>query len=59
MQHVHGHTGNLGNESAEHVAALGTFGLVSNHNFATRWVRWNFDTACFGSCNNVGEVLEN
>ena len=60
MQHVYGNPGNLGNECADHAAALGTFGLVSNHNPSTRWIRRNFDTsACFGSCNNVGEVLEN
>ena len=58
MKHVYGHTGNLGNECADHAAALGTFGLVSNHNLAARWVRHNFDTAaCFGSCNNIGEVF--
>ena len=57
MQHVYGHTGNLGNERADHAAALGTFGFVSNHNL--RWVLHNFDTsACFGSCNNTGDVLE-
>ena len=59
MQHVYRHTGNLGNECAEHAAALGTFGFVSNHNLATRWVRHNFDTsACFVPCNNIGDVLE-
>ena len=48
------------NECADHAAALGTFGLVSNHNLATHRVRHIFDTtACFGSCNNIGEVLEN
>ena len=57
MQHVYGHTGNLGNECADH-AALGVFG-VSNHR-STRWVRHNFDTsACFGSCDKIGDVLEN
>ena len=60
MRHVYGHTRNLGKECADRATALGTFGLVSNHNLATRWVRHNFDTsACFGSCNNTGEVLEN
>ena len=60
MQHVYGHSGNLGNECADHAAALGTLGLVSSHNLATRWGRHNFDTsACFGTCNNTGEVLEN
>ena len=34
MQHVCGHTGNLGNECADHAAALGTLGLVSNHDLA-------------------------
>ena len=48
MQHVYGHTGNLGNECADHAAALGTFGLVSDHNLSARWTRHNFDTsACF------------
>ena len=59
MHHVYGHTGNQGNECADHAAALGTFGLASNHNLSTRWVRHHFDTsACFRSCNNIGDVLE-
>ena len=59
VQHVHGHSGNLGDECADHAAALGTFGLVSGHNLATRWVRHNFDTsACCGDCNSISEVLE-
>ena len=57
MQHVYGHTGNLGNECAGDAAALGTLGLVSNHNLATRWVRHNFDTSVFVSCTNIGEVF--
>ena len=28
MQHENGHSGNLGNECADHAAALGTFGLT-------------------------------
>ena len=49
MQHVYGHTGNLGNECADHAAALGSLGFISSHNVATRWVRHNFDiSACFG-----------
>ena len=44
MQH-YGHTGNLGNECADHAAALGSLGLISSHNVATRWVRHNFDTS--------------
>ena len=35
MQHVYGHGGNLGNECADHAAALGTFGLTSSHNVDT------------------------
>ena len=38
MQHVYGHGGNLGNECADHAAALGTFGLISSRNDATRWI---------------------
>ena len=59
MQHVHGHGANLGNECADHAAALGTFGLISNHNIATRCVHQNFDaTVCFNGCSNIGDVLE-
>ena len=59
MQHVYGHSGNLGNECADHAAALGTFGLTSSHNVATRWIRNNFDASvCFDGCNNINEVLE-
>ena len=35
---TYGHGGNLGNECAGHAAALGTFGLTSSHNVATRWI---------------------
>ena len=59
MQHVHGHGGNLGNECADHAAALGSFGLISSHNIATRWVHQSFDAAmCFNDCNNIGDVLK-
>ena len=59
MQHVFGHGGNLGNECADHAAALGTLGLISSHNVATRWIRHNFDTSvCFDGCNNISETLE-
>ena len=58
-QHVYGHGGNLGNECADHAAALGTFGLISSHNVTTRWIRHNFDTSvCFDGCNNISETLE-
>ena len=59
MQHVYGHSGNLGNECADHATALGTFGLTSSHNVATRWIRNNFDASvCFDGCNNISKVLE-
>ena len=59
MQHVCGHGGNLCNECADHAAALGTFGLISSHNIATRWIRQNFDASVgFGGCNNISEILE-
>ena len=59
IQHVYGHGGNLENECTDHAAALGTFGLISSHNVATRWIRHNFDASvCFHGCNNISEVLE-
>ena len=59
MQHVYCHSGNLGNECADHAAALGTFGLISYHNDTTRWTRHNFDTSvCFDVCHNISETLE-
>ena len=60
MQHVYGHIGNLGDECAGHAAALGTFGLVSSHNVATRWIRNNFDASVmfFDGCNSISDILE-
>ena len=58
LQHVYGHTGNLGNECVDHAAALGTFGLTSGHNVATRWICNNFDASVrFVGFNNINEVL--
>ena len=45
MQHVYGHGGIWSNECADHAAALGTFGLISSHNVATRWIHHNFDAS--------------
>ena len=42
MQHVYSHAENLGNECADHAAALGAFGLVSKQNLSTRWARHSF-----------------
>ena len=59
MQHVFGLGGNLGNECACHAAALGTFGLISSHNVASRRIHHNSDTSvCFDGCNNISETLE-
>ena len=59
MQHVYGHGGNLVDECADLAAALGTFGLTSCHNVATRWIHNNFDASvCFDGLNNISEVLE-
>ena len=61
MQHVYGHDGKLGNECADHAAALGTFGLLSSpgHNIATLRIHQNFDVSvCFEGCNKIIEVLE-
>ena len=44
VQHLYGHRGNPGNECADHAAALGTFGLTSNQNVATRWIHHNIST---------------
>ena len=58
-QHAYGHSGNPGNECADHAAALGTLGFTSNHNVATRWIHHNFDaSACFDGCHNITEILE-
>ena len=44
MQHVFGHW-KFCNECADHAAALGSLGLISIHNAATRWNRQNVDTS--------------
>ena len=59
MQHVYGHSGNLGNECADHAAALGTYGLISSHNVTSRWIQQNFDASeCFVGCHSISETLE-
>ena len=59
MQHVYGHTKNLGNKCADHAAALGALGLISSHCLTVRWARQTLDNAaCFETCNNIGDVLE-
>ena len=59
VHHVYGHAGNLGNECANHAAALGSLGLISSRNDAARWGRHNFDTnALCEGCNNISDILE-
>ena len=59
MQHVYGHTGNFGNECADHAAALGAPSLVSGHNLTSRWTRPSFNaTTRFALCNTDGDILE-
>ena len=56
MQYAYGHSGNSGNECADHTASLGT---SSNHNVAARWIHHNFDaSACFDGCHNINEIFE-
>ena len=58
LQPVYSHAGNLGNECADHAAALGAFGLLSNHNLSTRRARHSFDSvSCFATCHNLGDCL--
>ena len=52
------HTKNHGNECADHAAAHGTLGLKSSHYLCTRWVRHLDSSACSGSFNDIGDVLE-
>ena len=48
MQHIHSYAPKKGNECADHAAALGTFGLVSNQNISTCWAHPSFDSnSCF------------
>ena len=59
MQHVCGHSGNLGNGYADHAAALGAYGLISRHNVTSRWVRHTFDSdGCFNGCHSISETPE-
>ena len=59
IQHGYAHSGNLGNECADHAAALGTYGLISGHNVTSRWVWHTFDAdRCFNGHHNFSETLE-
>ena len=57
MQHVYSHAQNIGNECADHAAALGTFDLVSNQHISTRWAHPSFDSNLnFAPCHNLSDV---
>ena len=59
MQHVYGHAETLGNECADHAAALGSLGFISSHNVTSWWVHHNFDTSAhIEGCNSISEFLE-
>ena len=59
VQRIYSHAQNLGNECADHAAALGIFGLVSNHNVCTRWTHPSFDSkSLFATFHNLGDVLQ-
>ena len=59
VQHIYSHAQNLGNECADHAAALGTYGLTSNHNTRTRWTRSSFDSnSLFARCDNLDDALQ-
>ena len=56
MQHIYSHAQNLG----KHVAALGTYGLISNHNIRARWTRSSFDSnSLFAQYDNLMTLCQN
>ena len=53
------HAQNLGNECAEHAAALVTLGLVPKQSVRTRWTHLSFDSnLLFAPCDSLGDVLQ-
>ena len=58
LNHTFSHNQNVGSECADHAAALGARGLISNRNVDTRWNRPSFDAnSAFGEYNNLEEAL--
>ena len=47
MQRIYSHAQNLGNVCADHAAALGVYGLISNQNIHTRWVHSSIDSRLY------------
>ena len=57
MQHIYSHAQNPRNECADHAAALGAFGLVSNQNIRARWMHSSFDsTSLFAPGDNLDDA---
>ena len=54
MKHVYSHGQNVGSECADHAAALGALGFISNQNMNTRWARPPFGSATLlCACGNM------
>ena len=59
MQHVYGHSGNLGNECADHCRCTRDFRLYLKPQRYHSLDSPNFDaTACFDGCHSITEILE-
>ena len=59
MQHTWGHAQNLGNECADHAAALAAYGLISNQTIHTHWIRSSFDSISLSApCDNLDDALQ-
>ena len=43
--HISSYGGNVGNKRADHAAALGAPGFVSDHNVSARWSHFSFQVA--------------
>ena len=58
LQHIYRRAQLPRNECADHAAAIGAFGSVSNQNIHTRLMHSSFDsTSLFAPCDNLGDVL--
>ena len=58
MHHIFSHSQNVGNECADHAAALRALGLICSHNLDSRWSRPSFNaSAAVGGRNNLEKQL--
>ena len=56
-RHIYSHEENVGSECADHAAALGALGFVSNHNVTTRLSHSSSDiTNLVRGCNSLDEI---